>query len=334
MTLEGVRMAEDRKPKWAKWKLIPEVELWQAVSLSMDIEPSKTKTDSYAWMGAEHPFDEGEDFNDRLEVLKANFTNRAYFPTAGKLSMENWWKCGLSLPEFALWCDHVGIVIPDGLAGLASKQRQDIPDNRAYSESALEDIDLLSVFSESVNNGVAINWIYWVNQMPTLSAAQAARLMCALDPDVFDNLKNRPNQNDPSNLVQKAKMIQRLAEAQEMREAAPIAWLEWAKERHIAVHHGFEIEVRKSIDSMCVARPQVKPIDMAKKRQEILETYSLRGAKRRILEYWDTVEKLHPKGADGTMVLRILERSTDAPKVKLKTVQNHLISLRKDGLIP
>jgi len=73
---------------------------------------------------------------------------------------------------------------------------------------------------------------------------------------------------------------------------------------------------------------------MSEKRALVLKSTSLRGAKRRIIEQWDNIEKLHGDNADGTHVWRILKRDTDAPEVKLKTVQNHLIELRKEGLIP
>lgn len=74
--------------------------------------------------------------------------------------------------------------------------------------------------------------------------------------------------------------------------------------------------------------------DMSSKRKKNLEVPGVRGAKRRILESWKHIETLHPNGADGTQVLRILRRDTDAPKIQLKTVQNHLSDLRKKGLIP
>ena len=77
----------DRMPRWQKWKLIPEVKLWEAVSLSLNIEPEKVKTNGNAWMGSHHPFTEGETFNDRLEVLKQHKSNSIHFPTSCSLEV-------------------------------------------------------------------------------------------------------------------------------------------------------------------------------------------------------------------------------------------------------
>ena len=117
----------DRLPRWNKWRLMPEVKEWEAVALSLNIEPEKIKTDSNAWMGAAHPFDEGDDFNDRLEILKKHASNRTYFPTPCILNMANWYQCEVRLDEFAAWCIHVGFAIPPELSALAKAAPQAAP---------------------------------------------------------------------------------------------------------------------------------------------------------------------------------------------------------------
>ncbi|OIQ92416.1 hypothetical protein GALL_256370 [mine drainage metagenome] len=109
----------ERLPRWGKWRLMTKVTLWEAVALSLNIEPEKVKRDENAWMGADHPFDEGDSFNDRLAVIRQHSSNRTYFPTPCILNIENWYECGLKLDEFASWCGHVKYDIPRELATMA-----------------------------------------------------------------------------------------------------------------------------------------------------------------------------------------------------------------------
>lgn len=59
-----------------------------------------------------------------------------------------------------------------------------------------------------------------------------------------------------------------------------------------------------------------------------------RGSIRRILEVWDKVESRYGSKADARQVLRVLNEDKGEKQPALKTVQNHLISLRKKKLIP
>jgi len=104
----------------------------------------------------------------------------------------------------------------------------------AYQQAAHDETGL---------NGDAINWRYWVHQMPVLSAAQAACLMSALEPHLFENLNGQPSSDDPTKNIQKARKIQELAEAQGKLTASPAEWVEWAKSLRIKVHTGFLLAV-------------------------------------------------------------------------------------------
>ncbi|MFP4891955.1 hypothetical protein [Paraburkholderia sp. EG304] len=110
----------ERKPKWAKWRLIPEVEVWQAIALSLDIEPDKVTLNRQAWMGARHPFAESEEFVDRLDVTCANILNTSHFPSGGALVMGKRYSCGVRLAEFARFASEVAQWdVPDELRALA-----------------------------------------------------------------------------------------------------------------------------------------------------------------------------------------------------------------------
>ncbi len=107
-------------------------------------------------------------------------------------------------------------------------------DDLAWQEAAYQETKL---------NGTAIRWRYWVDQMPTLNAAQAARLMSGLDPDIFEDLSKRPADADLAAVCEKARNIERLAVAQGRSSASAAAWLSWARDNKFKVHVGFRIEV-------------------------------------------------------------------------------------------
>ena len=102
-------------------------------------------------------------------------------------------------------------------------------------------------------------------------------------------------------------------------------------------------EVKSSMDGKPQATPAVpevtlptnieqqeRPAELRKK----LDITTQRGARRRILESWEDIEKLHGPRPDGTQVHRILQRDKDEKNVEKKTVQNTLCVLRREGLIP
>lgn len=109
----------------------------------------------------------------------------------------------------------------------------------------VQQIETQAAYDETGLNGTSIDWRYWVHQMTTLSAAEASRLMSALDPDIFSSLDGHPGMDDPSRHCEKAGKIQRLAERSGMVDATPSAWLAWAVARGILVHAGFRIEVER-----------------------------------------------------------------------------------------
>ena len=69
-------------------------------------------------------------------------------------------------------------------------------------------------------------------------------------------------------------------------------------------------------------------------RRAKLDITAERGARRRILEHWDSIEKEYGPNADGRQVLRVLKRDKGEDVPVLKTVQNRLSDLRAEKLIP
>jgi hypothetical protein len=129
-------MDDSREPRWRKWRMMPEVKAWEAVALSLNIEPEKVNTNPHAWMGANHPFDEGNEFSDRLAVLLANLSNKQFFPTPCALNMEGAYKCGVRLSEFVDWCvsvaewENLPIALTElGLQPLGSSALTNLPES-------------------------------------------------------------------------------------------------------------------------------------------------------------------------------------------------------------
>lgn len=128
-----------------------------------------------------------------------------------------------------------------------------------------------AAYDETGLNGTTISWHYWVHQMPSLTAAQAARLMSGLEPDLFDNLNNRPGKDDPTREIKKAIKIQRLAEAQGKLTASPAEWVKWASMLNLSVYVGFRMAVEEIQEATKTAMgeecnkegPKVSPVSPA-----------------------------------------------------------------------
>lgn len=74
--------------------------------------------------------------------------------------------------------------------------------------------------------------------------------------------------------------------------------------------------------------------DSPTERRAKIDISRERGARRRIIENWTSIEMSHGQGADGHQVLRFLKMDKGEKEPKLKTVQNILSILRKEKLIP
>ena len=112
-----------KKPDWSEWSLAPKVEVWQAVALSMDLEPHDLHMDVHTpllgfgsfFKPNSFPSSAKErEFEKRLRILEANLEDSAKFPNVVinrelRLSI-------VALPEFSAWAVSVGWEIPEELA--------------------------------------------------------------------------------------------------------------------------------------------------------------------------------------------------------------------------
>jgi hypothetical protein len=110
--------SESRAPNWQKWKHVPEVKLYEAVALSLNIAPEKIRPNSHAWMGGKR-FDESEEFLDRLFVAQRNletlqplnFLGMRYYDEDPVVRLQN----------FVAWAVSIGWTLPSELAELATR---------------------------------------------------------------------------------------------------------------------------------------------------------------------------------------------------------------------
>lgn len=79
--------------------------------------------------------------------------------------------------------------------------------------------------------------------------------------------------------------------------------------------------------------PDAAPASPFERRAKIDITRE-RGARRRVIENWANIEKLHGQRPDAHHVLRYLKMDKDETQPKLKTIQNILSALRGERLIP
>lgn len=113
-----------RSPKWAKWQIIPEVRVWEAVALSLDIDPGLVRISSSSWMVGTHIFEEKEVFADRIEMIARTVDRTGGLRVVSKSGSEAQ-DYQILLGEVANWAASVGWQIPAELqrVGIAYSER-------------------------------------------------------------------------------------------------------------------------------------------------------------------------------------------------------------------
>lgn len=101
-------------PNWNKWNLMPEVEIWQAAALSLNIDPdSIDMNDRWSYMQIKSAFEDMQrDYIDRLEIIAGHIGHT--LSRTNKRGM-NIWQANVMLTEFVSWCGRSNISIPSQL---------------------------------------------------------------------------------------------------------------------------------------------------------------------------------------------------------------------------
>ena len=132
-------MDRDRKPRWSKWRLIPEWELWEAVALSLNIEPKQVKKKS--WNGGLYPsnFAESREFIHRAEILYRIVESGRAAKSGLNLQREPGAKLAATVTpaDFMRWLDSSASewTIPDELEAIADHSQNTDSASGAGSQS-------------------------------------------------------------------------------------------------------------------------------------------------------------------------------------------------------
>lgn len=106
------RAAESREPNWSKWRLIPDARLWEIVALSLAIAPERVDHHPQSWMHNQKLFRESQEFQDRLDVVRANLWRveslKPTFYVPDEVANSK-----VSLVGFAQFCKAAGWSLPE-----------------------------------------------------------------------------------------------------------------------------------------------------------------------------------------------------------------------------
>jgi hypothetical protein len=129
------------RPDWSVWRSLSKVKVWQAVALSLDVEPttirhdsleSAKRLDTWARLGGFQapiyiPVTEGalllsygiaREFNQRVAAAMCELDALGSHPIENSAGVPNA-DCDVSLPAFAAWVVRVGWSVPPEFAALA-----------------------------------------------------------------------------------------------------------------------------------------------------------------------------------------------------------------------
>ncbi len=196
--------------------------------------------------------------------------------------------------------------------------------------------------------------VYW-DDLNQWMSRRAPRLRCAFPPPM--NGADDPDVGEArAQRAEPHRVLLAISRAEDARRSDPLyvakyrrAWQLYDElDKWQNMQHGGdplrEVEIEKRLRSIndqltdllepTMASTPANKGDMAATNRRAIDTTRERGARRRILEQWDAIEREYGANIDGVVVWRVLKRDKDEKLATLKTVQNHLSQLRRDGLIP
>jgi hypothetical protein len=122
-------MENGREPNWNQWKHVPYAKIWEAVALSLNIDPMKVRETSNSWPANEDEwpdtvekiFDESDEFEDRVFIAGRNLgVNQRLLQGARNQLAPAYWD--VNLAEFAAWARSVDWHTPEPFAMMAASQ--------------------------------------------------------------------------------------------------------------------------------------------------------------------------------------------------------------------
>jgi hypothetical protein len=129
----------DRSPQWTIWKNMPELRVFEAVALSLNIDPRKVRHNPHAWMAGKRLFYEDQEFNDRFLVAERNLADIGVLNSVAAHYKGQ--EPIIRLDSFVRWALRIGWPLPAELLGNRASQEPDLPPaplDRINSEAPTE----------------------------------------------------------------------------------------------------------------------------------------------------------------------------------------------------
>jgi hypothetical protein len=115
-------MKRHRAPNWRKWGVVPDVRIWEGVSLSLNVDPDSLDQE-YSWKAEGRIFRESQEFQDRLFVVRRNLgRNEGLRPTA--INMSDSADSSVRLSDLASFARSINWTVPAEFDALAPNRWQ------------------------------------------------------------------------------------------------------------------------------------------------------------------------------------------------------------------
>ena len=163
--------SRSNEPNWDFWLAMPKVQLWQAIALSMNMDPDKTSppndfdavTGIPVFEGASFPVSGmAEPFSKRVRLLSAYLSERQYF-SAPTINLKNEYRHEIRTKEFAAWAVRFlnKPPIPSRLAAIAEPPKNDAgagarPSDAPIGRHAWQEQQILAVIEQLGHSRLAL----------------------------------------------------------------------------------------------------------------------------------------------------------------------------------
>jgi hypothetical protein len=115
----------DRSPPWTIWKNISKLKVFEAVALSLNIDPRKLRRISHGWTAGKRLFNEGQEFNDRLFIAERNLADIGVINSVA-VGYEGQ-EAIVRLDLFVQWALRIGWSLPAELSENRGSQAPELP---------------------------------------------------------------------------------------------------------------------------------------------------------------------------------------------------------------
>jgi len=187
---------------WDSWKRRVDVELWEAVFLSCDIDP-----DSQNYRHIKNCDMGNEKVFERLRLLKDNFHLREFFsPSRTYPGDDN--RNIVRLYEYAKWCISNGTEIPGGLNNIAAStniyEHLEVQKRKEERYTLQEAADLIEQKTGEPADDMKINLMQAVidNELPVYEPGRKTKYYCMIASEYYeeaywDDLNDWLKKNEP-----------------------------------------------------------------------------------------------------------------------------------------